>query len=178
MLTPPNLMRLTDYQRSPAFVPTGQAHFVRTGSEFVCFVVSSHPRLRRLIMEETIISFLRVLGAVPFLLPVFPVFLYSVVCDFWPGRVQGSRFNGSTVQAFKGPPSSLFKGCDGMPLFCSVVSVVSCYLRFLLFNPKRLSPLVISVQGCRRGGAACARRAIRCGCPGKPAARSTFGGCL
>jgi len=98
MLTPPNLMRLTDYQRSPAFVPTGQAHFVRTGSEFVCFVVSSHPRLRRLIMEETIISFLRVLGAVPFLLPVFPVFLYSVVCDFGAGRVQSSTVQGSTVQ--------------------------------------------------------------------------------
>jgi len=37
-------------------------------------------------------------------LRVFPVFLYSVVCDFGPGRVQGSavqRFNGSTVQRFK-----------------------------------------------------------------------------
>ena len=28
----------------------------------------------------------------PFLLPVFPVFLYSVVSDFGAGRVQGSRF--------------------------------------------------------------------------------------
>ena len=83
MLTPPNLMRLTDYQRSPAFVPTGQAHFVRTGSEFVCFVVSvggsafSASRLR-----------------------VFPVFLYSVVYDFGAGRVQSSRFK---VQRFKVP---------------------------------------------------------------------------
>ena len=57
------------------FVPTVQAHFVRTGSEFVCFV-----------------CFVVSVGAVPFLLPVFPVFLYSVVSDFRPGRVQGSRF--------------------------------------------------------------------------------------
>ena len=62
------------------FVPTVQAHFVRTGSEFVCFV-----------------CFVVSVGAVPFLLPVFPSSLFF--CIPWlaisgPGafKVQGSRF--------------------------------------------------------------------------------------
>ena len=59
-------------------------------------------------MEETIISFLRVLGAVPFLLPVFPVFLYSVVCDFGAGRVQSSTVQGSAVQSSKAPCLAVF----------------------------------------------------------------------
>ncbi len=62
------------------FVPTVQVHFVRTGSEFVCFV-----------------CFVVSVGAVPFLLPVFPSSLFF--CIPWlaisgPGafKVQGSGF--------------------------------------------------------------------------------------
>jgi len=56
------------------------------------------------------ISFLRVLGAVPFLLPVFPVFLFLWFAISGPGafkvqrfkvqrfKVQGSTVQGSTVQ--------------------------------------------------------------------------------
>jgi len=223
------------------FVPTVQAHFVRTGSEFVCFV-----------------CFVVSVGAVPFLLPVFPSSLFF--CIPWlaisgPGafkvqgsgfkvqgsrfkvqgsrfkvrgsrfkvqgsrfkvqgsrfKVQGSRFevqgsrfkvqgsgfkvqgsgfkvqgSGFKVQGsrFKVQGSRFRVRGSGVQRVCRHTIILLCclrylrYLRFLLFNPKRLSPLVISVQGCRRGGAACARRAIRCGYPGKPAARSPFGGCL
>ena len=141
------------------FVPIVQAHFARTGSEFVCFV-----------------WFVVSVGGSAFsasrlLFPCFPVFrglrFRSRARSKFNGskfngskfngskfngskfngsrfngskfngsrfngsrfngsRFNGSRFNGSGVQRHPVFPSSLFKGCDGVPLFCSVVSVISC----------------------------------------------------